>query len=62
MPIYEFIERVHVYFTVEAESEEDAWKELDKLNVSYDSVRKSGEVNVIECYINSIEENKNEEK
>ncbi len=56
MPNYQFIERLHVYYTVEAESEEEAWEKLDQLNpphldkiwdsnISYDSVQ---------CEINEI--------
>ena len=60
MPSYQFIERLHVYYTVEADSEEQAWAELDKLNpphlekmwgdsnITYDSVQ---------CEINNIWEN-----
>mgnify|MGYP003353474387 CR=1 FL=1 len=30
MPKYEFLEKVHVYMTVEANSEEEAWAEVTK--------------------------------
>ena len=58
MPKYEFIERVHIYMTVEANSEEEAWTKLDEIDlpicqdprVVYDSV---------ECSINEIWENAN---
>ena len=56
MKLYEFIERVNVYYCVEAESIDDAWTELDKLNISYDSIREKGQVDIIECYINSQED------
>jgi hypothetical protein len=54
--IFEFIERVHVYYSVEAETEDEAWAELDKLEVSYDSIREKGSVDIIECCINSVDE------
>ena len=53
MPKYEFLERVHVYTTIEANSEDEAWEKLDEIvlplsqdpRVSYDSVQ---------CVINEI--------
>ena len=54
--VFEFIERVNVYYSVEAETEEEAWAELDKLEVSYDSIREKGQVDILECAINSIDE------
>ena len=58
MPKYEFLEKVHVYITVEANSEEEAWTKLDEIElpisqdarVSYDTV---------ECSINEIWEIEN---
>ena len=33
MPRYEFLEKVHVYMTVEANSEEEAWAKLDEIEI-----------------------------
>lgn len=55
MPIYEFLERVNVYYSVQADNEEDAYKELDKLQVSYDAIREKGSVDIIDCFINYVE-------
>ena len=58
MPKYQFLEKCHIYTTVEANSEEEAWMVLDTIKyplsedprVSYDSVQ---------CEINDIWENEN---
>ncbi len=57
---YEFIERINVYYTVEAESEEDAWRKLDKLDTPYEKPWDSNiSVDVIDCEINHIWESEN---
>jgi len=32
MKRYEFMEKVHIYYTVYAESDDEAWAELDKIS------------------------------
>jgi hypothetical protein len=59
MKRYEFIERVNVYYTVEAENADEAWAKLDKLEVSYDAIRDKGDVDIIDCCINYEEEIEN---
>ena len=60
MPRYEFIERVHVYYTVTADSENEAWRELDKLDTPYEKSWNSDiSIDVIDCEINHILEDEN---
>ena len=59
MPRYEFIERVHIYYTVSAKSEDEAWNELQKLEGPFnESWDKNISVDVVQCEINDIFEEK----
>ena len=53
MAIYEFIERVHVYMTVEANSEEEAWAKLDEINLPICQDPRVSQESV-ECLINQV--------
>ena len=60
MPKYQFIERVHIYYTVEAESEEEAWEKLGELdNPCSKSSDPSISFDVVQCEINDIWEDEN---
>lgn len=58
MKVYEFLERVHVYYSIEAESEDEAWEKMRDIDcplskdpqVSYDA---------IECVLNNVEDIEN---
>ena len=52
MKKFEFIERVNIYFTVEAENQEEAWQKLDQVKIPYDSIREVADVDILECFIN----------
>ena len=52
MKKFEFIERVNVYFTVEAENQDEAWAKLDQVKLPYDALREVADVDILECFIN----------
>ena len=55
MKSFEFAEKVFVYYTVEAETEEEAWQKLDKIKVPYGDADVTS-VDVVECFVNCVEE------
>jgi hypothetical protein len=59
MPKYEICEKVFVYYTVDAETEEEAWQKLDKIKVPYGDSEITC-VDIFECDITEIWENENE--
>lgn len=59
MKRFEFIERVNVYFTVEAENDQEAWEKLDQVKLPYDTLREVADVDILECFINHEEEIQN---
>jgi Trp operon repressor len=59
MKMYEFMEKVHIYYTVYAESEDEAWAELDKLVKPI--YHEDHQVDVVECFINYVDEVENVE-
>ena len=59
MKRFEFIERVNIYFTVEAENDQEAWAKLDQVKLPYDALREVADVDILECFINYEEEIKN---
>lgn len=62
MKRYEFMEKVHIYYTVYAESEDEAWSELDKISKPIEQNHTQDySVDVIECFINYAEESENVE-
>lgn len=50
---YELCEKVFVYYTIEADTEVEAWEKLDAIKVPY-----SGDgivlVDVVDCFVNEI--------
>lgn len=58
MPKYELCEKVFVYYTIEADSEDEAWRKLDKIKVPYGDSEITS-VDVVECFVNEIWEDEN---
>ena len=57
---YQFIERVYVYYTVEANSEEEAWEKLPELDPPYyKSCDHDVSFEVEECWIENVWEFEN---
>lgn len=60
MPNYQFVERVHVYYTVEADSEEEAWEKLGEMDTPYEKSWDSNiSFDVVQCEIENIWEDEN---
>jgi hypothetical protein len=60
MPNYQFIERVHVYYTVVADSEEEAWDKLGEMDTPYEKSWDSNiSFDVVQCEIENIWEDEN---
>lgn len=55
MAIYEFIEKVNVFMTVEANSEEEAWAKLDEITLPISQDPRVHQESV-ECFINYVYE------
>ena len=53
MPKYEICEKVFVYYTVDAETEEEAWQKLDKIKVPYGDSEITC-VDIFECDITEV--------
>lgn len=54
MAQYEFLERINVFYYVEAESEEDAWKKFEKIKPPYKDTKNTS-LDIMDCYINNID-------